>query len=309
MGVRAQRGRPAGGFTLIEIAVVIVVLALLLAMLAGLATAMISQQRREVTRQKLAGVETALALFVSQNRRLPCPADGRLASDNANAGLERPVGGINCQVVTGTANSQTHGVVPWRTLGLAESDVTDGWGNRMTYRVAPELVAADSMNLTNCDPGGTNNTLGAGNLCDNTCSSTTFPTSCNAPQVYTAAKGLRVRNLNATVTLIMDHPSPSTGAAYVVISHGENGGSAYNNQGILQAGSPASGTLEANNNGADVAFVHAASNTFATAGGGTGAFVDDFPAYADGNGHFDDFVLRPSILTVATKAQLGPRSH
>ena len=38
-------------------------------------------------------------------------------------------------------------------------------------------------------------------------------------------------------------------------------------------------------------------------------YVDDFPSYAEGNGHFDDFVLRPSILTVATKAQLGPRAH
>ena len=308
MGVRGQRSRPAGGFTLIEIAVVIVVLALLLAMIAGLATAMISQQRREVTRQKLAGVETALALYVSQNRRLPCPADGRLASDNANAGLERPVGGVNCQVVTGTANSQTHGVVPWRTLGLSESDVTDGWGNRMTYRATPEFVAANALNLTNCDPGGTGGTVGG--VCDSTCTAASFPGNCTRPELYTASKGLRIRSLNATLTLTMDYnATPSTGAAYIVISHGENGGGAYNNQGVIQAGSPASGTLEAANNAADVAFVHAASNTFATAGGGTGAFVDDFPVYADGNGHFDDFVLRPSILTVATKAQLGPRSH
>lgn len=320
MGVRAQRGRPAGGFTLIEIAVVIVVLALLLAMLAGLATAMIGQQRREVTRQKLAGVETALALFVSQNRRLPCPADGRMASDNANAGAERGGGtAAPCQVVVGTLNSQTHGVVPWRTLGLAESDVTDGWGNRMTYRAAPDLTQDNAMDLTACDPGGSFDLTGTPNgRCNrsgmtdpaNDCNKDTFPGRCTPPQSYTANKGLRVRSLNATVTLTMDYAAaPSTGAAYVVISHGENGGSAYNNQGILQAGSPASGTLEANNNGADVAFVHAASNTFATAGGGSGAFVDDFPAYADGNGHFDDFVLRPSILTVATKAQLGPRSH
>lgn len=310
MGVRGQRSRPAGGFTLIEIAVVIVVLALLLAMIAGLATAMISQQRREVTRQKLAGVETALALYVSQNRRLPCPADGRLASDNANAGLERPVGGVNCQVVTGTANSQTHGVVPWRTLGLSESDITDGWGNRMTFRVAPELVVAGRMDFTACDPGAP--VVGGAGIaaCAVPCPNGTWPTGCSNPGDVTRDKGLRVRTLNATVTLTMDHgASPSTGAAYVVISHGENGGGAYNNQGVIQAGSPASGTLEAANNAADVAFVHAASNTFATAGGGTGAFVDDFPVYADGNGHFDDFVLRPSILAVATKAQLGPRSH
>lgn len=292
----------SAGFTLVEIAVVIVVLSLLLAMIAGIATAMVGQQRREVTRQKLAGVETALALFVSQNRRLPCPADGRLASDDANAGLERPVGGATCNVITGTANSQTHGVVPWRTLGLAESDVTDGWGSRLTYRVAPELVTADAMNLTACDPAGGGAGVGGNNACNTACTTTTFPASCTPPSTYTAGKGLGVRNL-ASATLIMDPAaSPSTGAAYVVISHGENVEGAYGNQGVVQASATASGTLESNNNAATVAFVAATS-------GAAPVFVDDFPSYAAGNGHFDDFVLRPSILMVATKAQLGPRAH
>ncbi|MBK7658384.1 MAG: hypothetical protein IPJ28_04185 [Betaproteobacteria bacterium] len=119
-----------------------------------------------------------------------------------------------------------------------------------------------------------------------------------------------MRNLNATVTLIMDPTALlSTGAAYVVISHGENGGGAYNNQGSIQAGSPPSGALEAANNAADVAFAHSVSTTFASTALGAGAFVDDFAVYAEGNGHFDDFVLRPSILAVATKAQLGPRAR
>ncbi len=296
-----RRPTTSAGFTLVEIAVVIVVLSLLLAMITGIATSLVGQQRREVTRQKLAGVETALALFVSQNRRLPCPADGRLASDNANAGLERPVGGAACNVITATANSQTHGVVPWRTLGLAESDITDGWGNRLSYRAAPELVIAESMNLTNCDPGGSGG-LGAGSVCDTNCSTTTFPGSCTPPSVYTQAKGLGIRNL-ASATLIMNPAStPSTGAAFVVISHGENLEGAYNNQGVLQAATTASGTLESGSNAANLSFV---ASTSATAP----VFVDDFPSYSAGSGHFDDFVLRPSILTVATKAQLGPRAH
>jgi hypothetical protein len=87
---------------------------------------------------------------------------------------------------------------------------------------------------------------------------------------------------------------PSTGAAYIVISHGENGEGAYNNEGIVQASTTSSGTEEAKN----------AANLALQA-----YYVDDFPSYPAGAGHFDDFVLRPSILTVATKAQLGPRAH
>lgn len=300
-----RRPTTSAGFTLVEIAVVIVVLSLLLAMIAGIATAMVGQQRREVTRQKLAGVETALALFVSQNRRLPCPADGRFDSGNATAGLERPGGAGACEVVTGTTNSQTHGVVPWRTLGLSESDITDGWGNRLTYRVAPELATTNAMDFTACDPGAAELGAAAAPLaaCSSPCPTSTWPTGCSHPKDVTKAKGLKVRNLNAVLTLIMDSALyPSTGAAYVVISHGENLEGAYNNLGVAQAGTTASGTLEAANNSAAAAFVAATSAA-------APVFVDDFPSYVAGTGHFDDFVLRPSILMVATKAQLGPRAH
>ena len=291
-----------GGFTLVEIAVVIVILGLLLAMIAGVAAALVGQQRREATRQRMAGVETALALFVSQNKRLPCPADGRIAGNAAGAGIEgRNAGTGSCEVVGGTASSQTHGVVPWRTLGLAEPDVTDGWGSRLTYRVAPELVADNAMDLTACDPGGTG-PLSGGNVCESTCAAANFPASCTRPQLYTAGKGLGIRNV-ALAALIMDRTAnPSTGAAYVVISHGENRQGAYSNDGLLQAGTPVSGTLEAANNAADAAFVNATSAT-------ANPFIDDFPSYTEGVGHFDDSLLRPSILTVATKAQLGPRAH
>jgi len=38
-------------------------------------------------------------------------------------------------------------------------------------------------------------------------------------------------------------------------------------------------------------------------------YVDDFQQYQSGAGHFDDFVVRPTILTLAARAQLGPRAH
>ncbi len=289
--------RRAAGFTLIEIAVVIVVLSLLLAMMAGIATAMLGQQRREATRQRLAGVETAIALFVSQNQRLPCPANGTLQGTDANAGVEQiTLGATNTCSVGGVANSQQHGVVPWRALGISEQDATDGWGNRLTYRVDADFVTTPSMNFTYCDPGGTAAIAAFGSpggYCNTACTSATFPASCTPPSDATATQGLTVRNLGGTI--IMNPVTPSTGAAYVVISHGENGEGAYNNQGVVQGASgPGSGTEESKN----------AANLALGA-----YYVDDFPSYPAGNGHFDDFLLRPSILAVAIKAQLGPRAH
>lgn len=295
--------RGPSGFTLVEIAVVIVVLSLLLAMIAGIATAMLGQQRREVTRQRLAGIETAIALFVSQNQRLPCPANGTLVGTDSNAGVEQfTTGTPNTCNVGGVAGSQQHGVVPWRALGISEQDATDGWGNRLTYRVSTHFITAAAMNFTLCDPGGTENSTVALpdpsiGYCLAGCTSTTFttdPNSCRKPSAATSGRGLRVQNLGGTP--IMDPTiTPSTGAAYVVISHGENAAGSYNNQGILQAAvGTDSGTEEAKN------AANLALQTY---------YVDDFASYPAGTGHFDDFVLRPSILTVAVKAQLGPRAH
>ena len=320
---RADIGRGAsraGGFTLIEIAVVIVVLSLLLAMIAGIGTAMVGQQRREATRQRLAGVETAIALFVSQNRRLPCPANGTLPGTDSNAGKENPDPPIG--VCTG---SQANGVVPWRALGLAEQDITDSWGNRLTYRVSTDYVVPNSMNLTTCSPGGAaltstipstfvdaaSVTVVAGGPCVSMCTaSSSFPDNCTPPEYAISGRGLEVRTLSGTSVmspsrckappLACNHSpptgyGPSTGAAYVVISHGENGQGAYNNQGILQEASSIDSGTEESKNSADASLA-----TY---------YVDDFPSYVAGAGHFDDFVLRPSILTVATKAQLSPRAR
>ena len=300
--------RVARGFTLVEIAVVLLVLALLLGILATFSGGLVAQQRREITRQRLQGVDTALALFVAQNKRLPCPADGALASSNAAAGVENP----NPPTTAACANDQARGVVPWRALGLAEQDVTDGWGNRFTYRVATAFVQTGSMNFTRCDPAGSNTTTAlpsppdpTNGYCVSVGSSTT---SFNAsewinPSRVTAGSGLQMVNLTGT-TIMNPSASPSTGAAYVVISHGENAAGAYNSQGVLQtAGSIAAGTRE-QQNFADRAYLTGCAATTCTA-----ALVDDFPSFTQGTGYFDDIVLRPSILAVALKAQTGPRAH
>lgn len=261
-------------------------------------------EQRGATDANMRRIADAVVAFATLNKRLPCPADGRIAGNASGAGTEARSGGGICQI-GGTANMQTHGVLPWQSLGLTEPDVTDGWGNRLTYRVAPELVLDNAMDLTACDPGGSAGLTGG--FCNPTsggspCSSATFPGGCTPPGTYTHNKGLKIRNLASATLLMNPGLVPSTGAAYVVISHGENRQGAYNSDGILQEGSPASGTLEAANNAANAAFVFADSTS-------TSEFVDDFPSYVAGTGHFDDVLLRPAILTVANKAQLGPRAH
>ncbi len=122
--------RRSPGFTLTELAVVLVVVALVLGgLLSPLATQMDVRMTAE-TRKDLADIKEALLGFAVINGRFPCPADATIASGVAGAGLEaaHDAGG-NCP--------NGSGVVPWVTLGVRE---TDAWGQRYSYRVTPAFA-------------------------------------------------------------------------------------------------------------------------------------------------------------------------
>jgi hypothetical protein len=84
---------------------------------------------------------------------LPCPAD-----PSTNNGVARTYNGTGSNECSGGNN---RGIVPWSTIGLAESDVIDANGNYLTYIVHSTAVAAcngtsaatDSLADTN---GGSN---------------------------------------------------------------------------------------------------------------------------------------------------------
>lgn len=300
------------GFTLVEIAMVIVVLGLLLTVLLGISASLISQQRMQTTRTRLANIDTALTLFVSVNKRLPCPADGQLSAsaggaENATTGPPRTCNG-----------NQQHGVVPWGALGLTASDVEDGWGSRFTYRVGPSLVLENGMDFTSCDPAGGNTTTI--NTSPPWCvTAGAAPTECNAGSLSNCNppaiglrsavnKGLVVENVAGTV--LMDPRGSagtcaaeiSTGAAYVVISHGPEGGGGYSSGGNLISSSVSAGTKEAMNF-ANLAYTAPVCSVAPT------SFLVDDTLNAVGATHFDDVVSRPNILTVANRAQVGPRGR
>ena len=129
------------GFSLIEMAVVLFIIALLLGGLLPTVSSQIEQQKRAETKKQLDEIQQALIGFAFANGRLPCPALETTPNDQATAGQEK--------LKTGTigptlecANAQ--GVLPWATLGVSE---TDSWGRRFTYRVT--LHFADAIELPN----------------------------------------------------------------------------------------------------------------------------------------------------------------
>jgi prepilin-type N-terminal cleavage/methylation domain-containing protein len=123
------------GFTLIEMAVVVAIIALLLgSILVPLAT-QIEERRFGETRRILDEAREALIGFAIANGRLPCPAQ-----ESAGVGSENPAGG------TCTINSVHTGFLPAVTLGILPTDeqgfAVDPWGNRIRYAVTAVHTSA-----------------------------------------------------------------------------------------------------------------------------------------------------------------------
>ena len=111
------------GFTLVEMAVVLVIVGLMLGGLLLPLSAQMDQQRLSETRKSLAEIQEALIGFAIINGRFPCPTT---QTDPAAAGYGEEA--ANC------AAPAAEGYLPWKTLGVRE---IDSWGNRRTATADP----------------------------------------------------------------------------------------------------------------------------------------------------------------------------
>ncbi len=296
---RAPIKRQRGGVLLIA-AILVVVISMAMVAMHLMRTQ--SQRLTQATAPAamLTRVDAALAAFVSQHKRLPCPARGSIASGVSGAGTE------SINLLTGQCSpaDQADGVVPWLALGLSEADVLDPWHARISYRVQPSLASNLLLlaNMSWCDPDGAmSGASGASLPCTSPCNGAT----CRNPLNYLYAKGLAVRDGTGAWLKQPNPPWPSSptppppssnGAAYVLVSHGVNGVGAYNASGVLQPGSSPAGSNElANRNGQALT--------------GTTVFIDTARVSIAGPAYFDDLLSHPSLSTVLSAAALGPRAH
>jgi prepilin-type N-terminal cleavage/methylation domain-containing protein len=127
---------PPQGFTLVEIAVVLVIVGLLLGGLLLPLSSQVENSRISETREMQEAVRDALLGYAMLNGRLPCPDTNAPPNDD---GLENaPCGG-----------SVASGWLPWATLGLG--DTVDAWGQPLRYSVNTSFTTVSSLTSTLAD--------------------------------------------------------------------------------------------------------------------------------------------------------------
>jgi prepilin-type N-terminal cleavage/methylation domain-containing protein len=182
MTIRAALAR---GFTLIEMAIVMVVIGLVLSGALVAVAPVVQNTKISETNERLDRIEQALTLYAIRNGCLPCPADPSQSSTGTNPG--QSIKGTSTAYSSGCTGTQDcgfgeskQGAVPWVTLGLSEGDITDGFGTRIDYSVTSALAHDNGLMRT-------------------------------PPSTYPAGT-LTVQNYNSVVQ--------TTAAGYVLVSHG-----------------------------------------------------------------------------------------
>lgn len=135
---RPARVRQAG-FTLAELAVVLLVLALLGAGVAAPLGSRIEARDRQLSMERLRDIQHALIGFAIVHGRLPCP-DTQADPAHPDYGVEDAP----------PCNNAVEGRLPWRTLampatdawGRARQDAGEDWAGHWRYRVDPAFASA-----------------------------------------------------------------------------------------------------------------------------------------------------------------------
>lgn len=258
--------RATAGFTLIEMAIVIIILGFMLLPLSGMYDNYLQQKKYAATRSAINNMSGYIAAFVSTNGRYPCPSDRSITPGAANYGLERYATVVNCtgamQGVCRTPGARDTlidadlvpdpiiiGGIPIETLRPGGGDfgidkISDGWGNQLTYAVSDRL----------CNPA---------------------KTSAQLDYKYGVITVLdEFGNRTAGIGMVdMSEPGdgiPDPNGMFIVLSHGPSAAGAYTYQGTVAA--PCTpGTVDSENCDNDGVFVSALANSH----GNTASFYDD----------------------------------
>ncbi len=202
------------GFTLVDIAVLLVIIGVLALPLSQTYSRWRHNFEVNTTQANMNVIAAAIRQFYLTNNRYPCPSIPTLAVDAAGSGVESCVAGITVTDLGGGVGQILSGAIPFKTLNMQRESTHDVWGNKINYTVSQVMTTAAAPTaqgiITLQELVGINPATG----------------SCNDP--------------------ITAPPSPITNIHYTLFSSGSTGAGAYNVNGHMASVCDAS-TLDGEN--------------------------------------------------------------
>lgn len=183
------------GFTLVELAVVLVIVGILLSGVLGTLGSRLENSRKNETKKELKEIKLALIGYAYVNDRLPCPD---CSAVNGNCLASEVGDGISDNDGTVCDEGENTGFLPWSTLGVGQSD---SWGTRYSYAVQNEYTNLTTLFTLNSVPGNA---------------------VIQEPDFVTDATGGALQSL-------------ATNIVAVIFSHGKNGYGGISSSGVARA--------------------------------------------------------------------------
>lgn len=140
------RRRLRKGFTLIELSIVIIVISIIVAGYISINAGKLTNLRTRIGSNNIYTTYKSLANYVRVNKKFPCPApitDIKSSSPTygtAASATNCVAAGVYVSTVSGSTNL-VYGMIPTRTLGLADEFAEDSFGNKIIYVVDKRLTS------------------------------------------------------------------------------------------------------------------------------------------------------------------------
>lgn len=190
------------GFSLVELSVVLTVIGITLSGALVIATKKTESDKIAETNFKLDKIEQAIDAYLVQNARIPCPAIGAdvetVTAFGTAVAATQSVGNGVCTMASFSTGNIYSGVVPTKTLQLADEFMLDAWGRRISY-----VVDARFANNTTTNGSCNGGSLSGQKICFK----------------YQPAGGITVKDASGQ--------NRTTQAVYVLFSSGKNGNGAW----------------------------------------------------------------------------------
>ena len=160
------------GFTLVEVSIVLIIVGILSVALIRAYSLYYSQYRLARTTERISQIEDALENFLLVKGRLPCAAPRNVLRTDSAYGREEDCTTVSPSTVRASGIKGGNiriGLVPTRTLGIADAYSVDGWGRLLTYAVSENQSSVatftnDGGEIDVLDESGTSRLIGLGNF-------------------------------------------------------------------------------------------------------------------------------------------------